>query len=78
MILPDNVYTILKWIAATVIPAVATLVGTIGTALNWDNTGLAVTIITAVGTAIAAVITTSHVAYTKAANAAAEPEPVAA
>jgi hypothetical protein len=70
MILPDRVYTTLKWIAATVIPALATLVGTIGEALNWPSTGITVTIIAAIGTAMAAIITTSHIGYTRRASAA--------
>lgn len=55
-IIPDNAYRVLKWVAMIVIPAVATFVGTVGTACGWDPTGLVVTIITAVGTLIGSVI----------------------
>ena len=55
-IIPDKAYDILKWVGLIVLPAVATFVGTVGTAAGWVETDLAVTVITAVGTLIGAVL----------------------
>lgn len=65
MKLPDKVYNVLKWIALYVLPALATFVGTVGTAVGWDKTGVVVTIITATATFIGAVIGLSAVSYNK-------------
>lgn len=46
----EKTYKILKWCILIVIPAFATLVGTIGSTLNLDNTDTVVTIITAFNT----------------------------
>lgn len=59
----DKVYDVLKWVALIFIPALATLVGAIGSACGWDATGLATTIITAVGTFIGACIGVSSKGY---------------
>lgn len=59
----NEVYDVLKWVALIFIPALATLVGAIGSAVGWDATGLAVTIITAVGTFIGACIGVSSKSY---------------
>ena len=65
MKLPDKIYNVMKWIAIGVLPALATFVGTVGTAVGWDNTGIAVTIITATATLIGGVIGVSTVNYNK-------------
>ncbi|WEV68705.1 hypothetical protein OZX73_05285 [Bifidobacterium sp. ESL0775] len=49
-LLPNKVYDILFWIVITVLPALATLVAGIGYGVGWQQTGLAVLIITAVDT----------------------------
>lgn len=59
----NEVYDVLKWVALIFIPALATLVGAIGSAVGWDATGLTVTIITAVGTFIGACIGVSSKSY---------------
>lgn len=46
----EKTYKILKWCILIVIPAFATLVGTIGSTLNLDNTDTIVTIIIAIDT----------------------------
>lgn len=51
-LLPDKTYNILKWVGLVALPAVATFVGTVGTAVNWEQTGIAVTVITATGTLV--------------------------
>ena len=55
-LLPDKVYNVLKWVGLVVLPAVATFVGTIGTAVEWPMTTIAVTVITAAGTLVGALI----------------------
>lgn len=51
-LLPDKTYNILKQVGLVVLPAVGTFVGTVGTAVNWKPTAVAVTVITAAGTFI--------------------------
>lgn len=64
--LNNKTYDVLKYLAITVVPALATLVGTIGVALGYqDVTGIVVTIITAVGTFIGALVGLSSVNYSK-------------
>ena len=55
-ILPDKVYNILKWVGLVALPAIATFVGTVGTAVEWAPTTLAVTVITALGTLVGALL----------------------
>lgn len=64
--LNNKTYDVLKYIAITVVPALATLVGTIGVSLGYQEvTGIIVTIITAVGTFIGALVGLSSVNYNK-------------
>lgn len=60
-LLPDKAYNILKWVGLVALPAVATFVGTVGTACEWEFTGIAVTVITAAGTLVGALIGVSNV-----------------
>lgn len=55
-IIPDKVYNVLKWAGLIAFPAVATFVGTVGTACGWEFTGIAVTVITATGTLVGSLI----------------------
>lgn len=55
-LLPDKAYNILKWVGLIALPAVATFVGTVGTAVEWPMTTIAVTVITAAGTLVGALI----------------------
>lgn len=55
-ILPDKAYNILKWVGLVALPAIATFVGTVGTAVEWESTTIAVTVITAAGTLVGALI----------------------
>lgn len=41
--LSNEAYSLLKWGTAIFLPALATFVGTIGTALNWEHTLLGIT-----------------------------------
>lgn len=55
-LLPDKAYNVLKWVGLVALPAVATFVGTVGTAVEWPMTTIAVTVITAAGTLVGALI----------------------
>lgn len=66
-LLPDKAYDILKWVGLVALPAVGTFVGTVGTAVNWELTTIAVTVITAAGTLVGALLGVSH-ATAKASN----------
>lgn len=59
-IIPDKLYTVLKWVGLIALPAIATFVGTVGTACEWEFTGIAVTIITATGTFVGSIIGVSN------------------
>lgn len=60
-LIPNRVYDIMKWVGLIVLPAVAAFVGTVGTAAGWDGTNLCVTVITAAGTLVGALIGVSSV-----------------
>lgn len=66
-LLPDKAYNILKWVGLVALPAVGTFVGTVGTAVNWELTTIAVTVITAAGTLVGALLGVSQ-ATAKASN----------
>ena len=66
MIIPDKIYDVLKWIAIYFIPSLATFVGVVGLALNWQQTAIAETIISAFGAFLAGCIGMSVKAYEKA------------
>lgn len=59
-IIPDKLYTVLKWAGLIALPAIATFVGTVGTACGWEFTGIAVTVITATGTLVGSLIGVSN------------------
>lgn len=59
-IIPDKLYTVLKWAGLIALPAIATFVGTVGTACEWEFTGIAVTVITATGTLVGSLIGVSN------------------
>ena len=55
-LIPDKVYDIVKWVALIVLPALAVLVQTIGGSANWGGTSTTVTVITALGVFIGAIL----------------------
>lgn len=66
MKLTNQWYDALKFLATIFIPAFGTLVGTIGIALGYpEETGVFVTIITALGTFVGSLIGLSSVNYNK-------------
>lgn len=64
-IIPNKVYDILKWVGLIILPALATLVQTVGTAVGFEYTDVAATVITAVGTFVGMVIGASAVKAVK-------------
>ena len=63
MLLKNETYDLLKLLATRILPALAALVGTIGQAVGWEYTALAVTIISAVAAFIGECINASSKAY---------------
>lgn len=65
MKLNDKTYSIVKWTVATVLPALAVLVGVLGKAYGWGDTDLAVTTISAVTVFLGATMLHSTSEYNK-------------
>lgn len=64
MKLSNQVYDSLKFISTIFIPALATLIGTVGVALGYQElTGVLVTIVSAIGVFIGSLIGLSSVTY---------------
>ena len=59
-LLPDKAYQALKWIGLIVLPALATLLGAVGTAWGWPHLTAIVTTVTAVGTFVGALVGASN------------------
>ena len=59
----NKTFEILKWVAAIAIPALATFVGVVGKAVNWEYTDITVIIITALGTFLGTVLGVSNRTY---------------
>lgn len=64
MKLSDNLYNVLKWICLIVVPALITLISTLGTIYGWDTTAITATI-GAVATFVGALIGISNNNYYK-------------
>lgn len=66
MIFNNKTYDILKFVAIIFIPALATFVGTVGIAVGYpETTGIIVTVLTALGSFIGALIGLSSASYNK-------------
>ena len=65
MNLSNKQYDFLKIIALKILPAIGTFVGTVGTALNWELTGITVTIITAFDAMLGTMLGISTNSYNK-------------
>ena len=64
MIFNNKTYDILKFVAITFIPALATFVGTVGIAVGYpETTGIIVTVLTALGSFIGALVGLSSASY---------------
>jgi len=63
MILPDNVYQILKWVGSIVCPALSIFVKTICDAVGWEWGDVASTILVALGVLICSLIQASSANY---------------
>ena len=66
MRISDNAYDTLKWLAIYFIPSLATFIGVIGLALNWEWTAVTTTIISAFGAFLAGCIKMSVAEYERA------------
>ena len=66
MAISDKTYDLLKWIAIYFIPSLATCVGVVGLALDWQYTAVATTIISAFGAFLAGCIRMSIAEYERA------------
>lgn len=66
MKLSDEHYDFIKWIAIYFIPSLATFVGVVGLAIDWQYTAVATTIISAFGAFLAGCIKMSVAEYEKA------------
>ena len=64
MILSDKVYTILKWLLLTVVPALITLISGLGTIYGYDTTQITA-VIGLIATFIGAVVGISNANYAK-------------
>ncbi|MDR1567690.1 MAG: phage holin [Streptococcaceae bacterium] len=61
----NETYDKLKWVAITLLPALATLVGAIGLSVKWEHVELAVFILTAFDTFLGTLLGISSVKYIK-------------
>lgn len=61
----NKTYNILKWIAIVGLPPIAAFVGTVGTSIDWEYTGVTVTIVTAIDTMLGAWVGVSAINYKK-------------
>lgn len=60
-LLPDNVYTVLKWVGLILCPALAALIGAVGPAWGMPHVDSIVLTINAAGAFIGALIGASHI-----------------
>ena len=65
MTLKSNIYDVLKYVALIGFPAISTLIGTIGEALNWQHTSVTVIIINAVAVCLGSLLQVSSSNYKK-------------
>ena len=63
-LLPDKAYRALKWLGLIVLPALATLLGAVGTAWGWPHLTAVVTTVTAIGTFVGALVGASNASRT--------------
>ena len=59
-LLPDKAYHVLKWLGLIVLPALATLLGAVGTAWGWPHLTAIVTTVTAIGAFVGALVGASN------------------
>lgn len=63
MTFSNSTYDLLKLLCTRILPALATLIGTVGTALNWEWTGITVTVVSAIAAFIGECINVSSRNY---------------
>lgn len=57
--IPDNVYSVLKWVGLIALPAIAAFVGAVGPAWGWPNVDEVVLTLNSAGVLVGALIGTS-------------------
>lgn len=65
MIISDKAYDVLKWVVWFVLPALITLIGTIGVAVGWAHTDICVTILGAITAFLGSITGISNRNYNK-------------
>lgn len=68
MKIDNKTYNYLKWIVVVLLPSLGTLIGTVGTAFNWEYTQITLVIVTAVTTFLGALIGVSTISYNNTQN----------
>lgn len=61
----NNFYDVAKWVVMIVMPALVTMIGTIGAAVAWEHTELAMTVLTAITAFLGASLGFSSAEYYK-------------
>lgn len=61
----NKTYDFLKWVAILFLPSLSVFVGTVGEALNYEQTGITVIIINAIAVFLGAIIGVSSKNYNK-------------
>lgn len=59
----NKTYDKLKWVSMVVLPALGTMVGTLGVTFNWEYTDITVTCITAFGIFLGTILGVSNKQY---------------
>ena len=57
---PETANTLGQWAALIATPAIATFIGTVGTALGWEGTSVCVIVVNAVSTLVGALLGVSQ------------------
>lgn len=65
MKLTNKTYDVLKWVVQIVLPALIGLIGAVGGSLNWADTEITMTIVSAVTAFLGAILGVSNSNYKK-------------
>ena len=65
MKLNDNIYDVLKWVAILLLPATSAFIGTVGQAIDFEHTAVAVIIVNAFAVFLGSILGISTFNYNK-------------
>ena len=65
MKLNDNIYDVLKWVAILLLPATSAFIGTVGQAVSFEHTAVAVIVVNALSVFLGTVLGISTMNYNK-------------